>query len=320
MTIRSKSELIDNITEDLADNNAGLISAADIRGNMLDIVDSVNYMVASGDFNQETPFRPNNLRVATDNDQDPPVGGILIVESGIRFENDVAGANNTQYVPYPGPGNVSHNDLSDLDVGNPHTQYFSIDGTNLNTENVPFGNGWLNASGNLAENGIVSMDDRGIKFEYTASSSGELIHVGSQSTVKFDIDGSYMASAKGVAQAWVRFVGSGDMAVISSYNVQSIERYDDPGKFRVYFVDNLFADNKYVAIGSSNATTDDGSAEDFDVNTVGIVERDKDYLSFYVRNDAGAYVNAAVNDLVVFGNALGVTADDSATIVTTPAP
>lgn len=42
MTVRSQDSLKTNISIDLADNNAGLISAADVRNNMVDIVDSIN--------------------------------------------------------------------------------------------------------------------------------------------------------------------------------------------------------------------------------------------------------------------------------------
>jgi len=55
MSVKSKAQLITNIQTELADNNAGLISAYDIRHNMEDIVDSINQIVASGDFNATTP-------------------------------------------------------------------------------------------------------------------------------------------------------------------------------------------------------------------------------------------------------------------------
>lgn len=71
-----------------------------------------------------------------------------------------------------------------------------------------------------------------------------------------------------------------------------------------------------MAVGNSNAIAGSGSAEDFDVNTVGIVHRTEDYLTFYVKSDDNEYVNAAVNDLVVFGNAVGVTPDGPVTINT----
>ena len=123
-----------------------------------------------------------------------------------------------------------------------------------------------------------------------------------------------MTSAVQVAQAYVRFIGSGDMAVVDSHNISQIERYDNPGKFRVYFKAGLFDNGNYVCIANSNATTDDASPEDFDLNVAAVVERTADYVSFVVRNDNNEYVNAAVNDLVVYGRASGVVNNESVTI------
>ena len=50
MTVKNSSDLKSTITEDLADNNSGSIGAADLRNNMVDIVDSIVPIVASGDF------------------------------------------------------------------------------------------------------------------------------------------------------------------------------------------------------------------------------------------------------------------------------
>jgi hypothetical protein len=304
MAIRSSGEIYTNIQIDLADNNAGAISAADIRNNMTDMLESMNHIVASGNFNSITPF-VNDVKLQLEDG----VGGKLIVGSGIEFLN----GGGTQYVPYPGPGGISHNSLINLTVGNPHTQYMSIEGLNKATANMPMGDEWINSSGNLV--GAPNTDDRGLKFEYTDTASGEIIHIGSDSTVKFDKDNSNTNSGKGIAQAWIAFNGYGDMEVFSSYNISGITRLDQ-GKFKITFSPGTFSDSLYTAIGNSNATTSAGSAEDFDVNTVGIVDRDKDYLTFLVRSDDNEYVNAAVNDLVVFGNAVGVTADSSPTINT----
>jgi len=322
MTIRSKDDIVTNITNDLADNNAGLISAADVRNNMIDIVESINQIVGSGNFDGETPFRANNVKAQINEDSGTAVGGLFIAESGVRFPNGGntgAWQGNIQLEAYPGAGQIDHNALANKSAGNPHTQYMHINGENKATENMPLGDVWVNSSGYIDP--TLNTDDRGLSFEYTDTSvSGEIIHVGSKSTVKFDVDNSYTQSGKGFAQAWIRFVGSGDMSVISSYNVQQIQRYDGAGKFRVFFKPNTFADSNYVAIANSNSRTDDDNPEDFALNTVGIVERDKDYLSFYVLNEAGEYVNASMNDLVVFGNASGVTPDNSAIVADEPAP
>ena len=47
-TIRDSGFLLARIEEQLADNNAGLISAADVRNNVGDAVRSINAIVASG--------------------------------------------------------------------------------------------------------------------------------------------------------------------------------------------------------------------------------------------------------------------------------
>ena len=78
----------------------------------------------------------------------------------------------------------------------------------------------------------------------------------------------------------------------------------------------VFQDNNYVAIGNSNATNASGSAEDFDLNTVGLVLRTGDgvgtprTITYLCRNDNGEYVDSEMNDLVVFGLGPDVTADE----------
>jgi hypothetical protein len=104
------------------------------------------------------------------------------------------------------------------------------------------------------------------------------------------------------------------MEVLSSYNVTKLQRTGSDGKFKVFFKSNTFADSNYVAVGSSNARSDNDAGEDFSHNTVGIVDRNKDYVTFYVLDDAGTYINASVNDLIVFGNASGVTPATGVTI------
>lgn len=311
MAIRSASGIIQNLNTDLADNNAGLISARDVRENVKDIVDSIPQIVASGDFDATNPFTGSNVRVGIVNN----TGGMFIAESGLYFPNQTGVNGGYQYIPYGGPGTISHGDLADLTVGDNHTQYVNINGIRNMVRNFGLGSSWINSSGN--NDGLIStMNDRGLKFEYI-DSSNETMHVGDKTTVVFDSDDSSMYSAKGVAQAWVNWNGSGTMSVNSSYNIKEIER-TSTGKFKVYFKDGLFDDASYVAIGSSNSRTDSDSAEDFDINTVGIVERTSTYLTFLVKTSdhtAGlTYVDAAVNDLVVYGNHSGVTPDASVTL------
>jgi hypothetical protein len=303
MAVKSQNTIRTEIQTRLADNNAGLISAADVRENMTNIVDSINWIVSSGDFDTETPFRGSNVRAARRASGGGFELGLFIAESGIDFPN----GGGLQTSPYPGPGGIEHNQLAGLNVGNPHLRYMHIQGLNPATGNMPMGNSWINSSGNAT---ALQTNNRGIKFTYTESK--EVMSVGDQTQVKFDVDNSTMDSAKGVAQAWLRFNGSGDMAVISSHNISVLERTRgedntvNVGKFRVYFKPNMFTDGNYVAIGNSNAVGDSDASAEFNVNTVGIVERTKDYLTFYVRNANGAYVDASINDLVVYGNASGV--------------
>jgi len=309
MAIKSQSQITNDIQTDLADNNAGLISAADVRNNMQNIVDSINQIVGSGDFDATNPFSGSNVRAKRQS-----LGGgqfqygLFVAESGINFPN---AGDTTQYVAYPGPSGISHNSLSNLSVGNPHTQYLHTNGLNVATGNLPLGTSWINSSGNAAG---VSTNNRGVKFTYV-NNDKEIMNVGNKTTLNFDVDNSTMFSAKSTAQAWLRFEGtSGNIVVNSSYNISGVHHIAQ-GHYKIFFSPNTFSNASYVAIGQSNAIGASGSAEDFDVNTVGIVDRNRNYLTFLVKSDDNEYVNAKINDLVVFGNASGVTPSSSPSIV-----
>ena len=58
MAVKKASDLKSTISSELADNNAGQISALDVRHNMEDIVDSIVPIAASGDY-QTYPFDNN---------------------------------------------------------------------------------------------------------------------------------------------------------------------------------------------------------------------------------------------------------------------
>lgn len=303
MSIKSKEEIAANIAADLADNNAGLISAADVRENMLDIVNNIIPIVASGDFSS-TPFRNGTVRISVvEGDAD---SGKLSVGSGVIFP--IGGL---QTEAYPGAGAINHNNLDNLTVGDPHSQYVSISGIRPMIGNFGMGNSWINSSGNI---GLTpsTFSNRGLKFS-SVNTSAENIHVGSGTVTGsgtsfvFDTDNSKMNTAKGVAKAWLNFTASGAVPVINNhYNIRQLEKLEQ-GKFRVVFASGTFGDNNYIAIGSSNARSDGDEAADFDVNKVGIVARTGDDSSelrsatFYVINDAGNYVDAAINELVVYG-------------------
>lgn len=316
MTVRSKSELIASdtgiIRQRIPDNNAGLISAADVRNSMIDIVESIEVIVSSGNFNSSTPF-VNNVRLRHANS----VGGILYAESGIIFPNASNGSD-IQLVPYPGPGNIAHNQLSGLGTGDPHVQYVPINGTRSMTGSLGMSTFWINASGQAdptSNNGY-----RGLQFSKLTNTS-ESINVGSGTSFVFLKDTSKIDSARGVAKAWIRFQGSGiggngSPAVLDSYNVSGIKK-EATGKFTIIFNSGVFKDNNYVAIGHSNGRMTSSSREDFSENTVSMSYRTGDdaqklrSVSFVVMGkpeEAGAggyYLDAIVNDLIVFGTEPG---------------
>ena len=297
-----KDTLKTRIETELADNNAGLISAEDVRQNLIDAVDSINYIVASGDTENKYKF-VQNVKVSTQNGADT---GMFITESGIEFANGHP-KEGIQLEPYPGAEYIQHNDLAGLTTGDPHTQYLPIDGSRAMAENLPMASFWIGASGT---------DDHGLKFvhKYADDPAGTVarndIYVGNSGDFIFN-DNSKFNSAQGVAKAWVSFDVSSATPVISgSYNVSSITDVDT-GKFKIYFKHDVLGGNDYAAVGNSNARSTRGSIEDFDRNTVGMVARSGDYgttryLSYCVLNEVGSFVDAVRNDVVVFGLGSGV--------------
>ena len=309
MTIRKKATILSNISTDLADNNAGEISASDVRANMYDAVESINAIVGSGNHDTSHPF-VNNVRAQM-------VGGekgLFLAESGITFINQGGGAC-TQLVCYPGPNGISHNDLADLTTGDKHVQYYNITGVRPMEGNVPMADYWIGSSG---------VADVGLKFAYAGTSSHvnrNNIHVGMSGDFVFQKDQSRFNSAQGIAKAWLNFDGSGvsDIPVVrSSYNIVDLKHHAR-GKYTISFSSGVLEDNNFVVVATSNSTTASGSMEDFDVNTVGVVMRygsdnppDAEgfrKVTFVIRNDAGEYVDGEINDLVVFAGGSGVTAD-----------
>jgi hypothetical protein len=303
MAILSRDTLKSNIQSELSDNNAGLISAFNVRHNMEDIVDSMNQLVASGNFDATTPFTGSNVRAKIVNNQ----YGSFVAESGIIFTNAGGGV---QYEPYPGAGGITHNSLAGLTIGDPHTQYINIQGIRAMENNLGLKNNWINSSGNST---IVTSNNRGIRFQHVQNSQENVI-VGSETKVVFSVDNSTLDSSKGVARAWINFSGSGNIVVRDSYNVKQIERVDNsPGKFKITFTSGVLENNSYAALGSSNGRGDNDEGEDFDRNTVGLAKRTGDdaatlrSITFYVLNSEGQYVDATVNDLVIFGRSKGST-------------
>ena len=308
MSIKSREDLLATIGSELADNNAGAISAYDVRHNLEDIVDSINQIVASGNFDATNPFVGDVRAQITNND-----GGMFIAESGINFEN----GGGIQYVPYPGPGGIVHNTLAGLTAGDPHTQYLPLTGSRVMANNLGTGSVWVNSSGNSQ---ISSSNDRGLKFQYVGPTVENII-VGSGSKFTFNKDGSMFNTANGIAKAWINFDASESTPVIHSwYNIDTLEKIDT-GKFKIYFTSGVLTNNSYVAIGSSNARSTAANAEDFDHNSVGLVSRTGDDLTelrsvtFNVINGEGNYTDAQVNDLIVFGYNVGNSSGNPPTVI-----
>jgi hypothetical protein len=308
MTIKKKATILSDITTDLADNNAGSISAEDVRSNMYDAVESINSIVGSGNHDSSHPFVYNVRASNADGSH-----GLFIAESGVQFPNQVGGSC-TQIMCYPGPYGISHNDLADLTTGDVHTQYYMVDGSRPMLGNVTMQDTyWIGSSG---------VNNAGLKFVYaprTGNPHRNDIHVGMSGDFLFQADQSRLSSSQGVAKAWINFDGSGVghiPVVRASYNVADLKHHSR-GKYTVTFNSGVLENNSYVVVATSNSTTASGSMEDFDVNTVGAVMRygsENDGVekfrkcTFVVRNDAGEYVDGEINDLVIFGAGSGVTA------------
>ncbi len=300
--MKSSGDLIASISSDLADNNAGLISAEDVRHNLEDTAFSINRIVASGDTDVEFPFF-NDVRakkVGSD-------GGLFIPESGLKFPNSPVDSTSVQTDPWLGPQGIQHNDLAGLTSADPHTQYIPINGTRALTGNFAAADKWINSSG------VVNGDsnDNGIKFVYNSPTVGDDVVVGTSGNLKFNKDQSSTDSFHGVAKAWLNFDGSGtspphDPVIRSYHNVHSLERIAK-GTFKVTFTSGTFLDNNYVAIGTSNGEGTSGTYDTIDVNSVGILLREGDdgsalrSLHFTVKTDDNDNVNAKINDLVCYG-------------------
>lgn len=315
MTVRSQTELASStgiITQRIPDNNAGQISAADVRTSMIDIVDSINQIVASGNFNSETPF-VNHVRLIH-NGSSNSSGGILYVGSGIEFPNGM------QREAYPGLQGLQHNSLGGLTAGDPHTQYINVNGVRKMEGSLGMGNAWINSSGSSD----VTNTGRGLQFGFV-SPTVENVNIGSGTSLVFLRDRSRMNSARGVAKAWINFDASGVSSlpvVRDSFGVSGINK-DGIGKFTITFHSGILADNNYVAIGSSNARGTSTNGTDFQTNTVGLSFRSGNdatslrKLTFYVQDDGGQYVDADLNDLAIFGTEPGGSGSPPVTVTVT---
>lgn len=285
MAEKSKSDVLTYISSNLADNNAGLISAEDVRVSIFDTADSINRIVCSGDTDVAYPFYKDvrAKKVAS-------VGGTFIAESGIIFPNAPANSSERQVQPFLGVENLQHNSLGGLTAGDPHTQYLNINGARPMTGNLRLGNNWIGEAGS---------GNQGIAF-----SGGSILTSG---TLLFG-DGSKISSGKGAAKAWINFDanGTGGTPVVrSSYNITSLDDVG-VGKFRLTITSGVLGTGHFVAVANSNATSTSGSLEDFEVHSVGMVARSgvdpNKSVTFAIKNLAGQFVDAEINEVVIFGD------------------
>ena len=228
-TMKTSGELIASISSDLADNNAGLISAFDVRHNMEDIAFSINRIVASGDTDEEFPFF-NVLRVSKSDsagDPDPIVAsqthGDLVVESGIffPFADTVSLRTKRQTEPWLGAGSIDHGELEQSSLADDdHHQYLHRDGVSLvGRGNAMRGNFamdqfWFNTSG---------IENVGLQFVQTSPDAIEQeINVSGQ--LNFLRDNSFIPNtAKGFAKAWINFDASGTFDGVENLPVVTME-------------------------------------------------------------------------------------------------
>ena len=302
-TIRSSGTILGNIEANLADNNAGLISAAHVRENMADTLVSINQIVASGDTDDKWPF-VFDVRAQTYAGS----GGTFIAESGIIFPNSPV-STERQVEPFLGVGNLQHNDLGGLTNEDPHTQYVSISGIKSGrsmTGNLAMANYWIGSEGN----------NQGLKFTPTGSGTDDISVSG---TFQFKKDNSRMDSAHGVAKAWLSFTAGEPPTLRGYHNIDALERIGS-GVYKVTFTSGTFLNNNYAAIGISNGLASSGTYDAMEPNSVGITLREGDdgttlrSLHFKTEQDDGDAVEGAFNDLVVYGYSPGSTSGTPPTV------
>jgi hypothetical protein len=303
--IKSSGHLLASIAADLSDNNAGLISAEDVRHNMADAVRSINQIVASGDTDGDWPFV---FDVKAKADNVAGVGGTFIAESGITFPNSPI-STERQVEPFLGIGNLNHNALANLTVADPHTQYLNRLGgpTRPMIGNLALSTYWVGSEGT----------DQGLKFTPTASGFDDITVSG---VFEFQKDQSRVDSAHGVAKAWMNWSAVGGNITVKSYhNIDAIAAVDS-GVFQITFTSGTFLDNNYTAVGVSNGISSTGTYDAMQPNSVGLTLRNGDdaaslrSLHFKVEQDDGDAVFAGHNDLVVYGYNPGSTSGVGPTI------
>lgn len=294
-TIRESGFLLARIEEQLADNNAGLISAADVRNNIGDAVRSINTIVASGDTDGTFPFFNDVRAKHTIPLSGPAFGGRFIAESGVFFSN-APDTNKFQTRPWLGANNIQHNELAGLTIGDPHTQYVSISGHRPMQGNLRMASYWIGAGG---------QDDNGFKFQYHPTGTTIL----TSGTMHFP-DNSKLGSAIGVAKAFANFDGT-NAAIRYGYNVHSVSKVAGANGQYVIQLSSGVVGSGYTVLSQSTARENASSAADFDRNTSCSVIRSginpsNGRVSFTINtlNENGETVNGKLVDFVVFGSGL----------------
>ena len=269
-TIQDSGAILTSIAADLADNNAGLISAEDVRHNMEDSVASVAKIMSLAD-TENTYYFQNNVKVSGD---DSGAAKRFITEGGIQFPNTPVNyhpdlADNIQVEPYPGSGKLDHGLLEPTSLlDDDHTQYLLTNGSRSMAGNL-----WLYQTGTSSPHwiGPSGNDDEGLQFTYdpdnnvVINASGRIVYP--DGSTHQDVNGS--GTAKGIAKAWCNFDASGTASALpvvrSSYNIHSVQRIQK-GVIKITFVSGIFGDNNYVAVGNSNANTGSGTFDGLQIS------------------------------------------------------
>jgi hypothetical protein len=293
-TEQPKATLLANIAADLADNNAGNISAEDVRSNLEDTAESINSIVAKGDTDVSYAFE-KNVR-ATDSTSDG-LTGVFVAEWGVEFPDGM------QTVKYPGAAGVDHNALANLTTADPHTQYAPVDGSRQMEGNFGMDTYSINHLGAANTTGISFATGGDSKTEMTLD--GRMV---------FD-DSSTLETSAGVPKAWVTFDASSGNLTFTGYNVVAVSLTAQ--KFEITIKEGTLVNNDYIVTGYSNARETASNNTDFDRHTIGATVRtgagtvgDKRKLSFAVLNEAGDYVdNAKQNHIMIFGQGPNDNAD-----------
>lgn len=315
----NSGQLIANISSELADNNAGLISAYDVRHNMEDIAFSINKIVASGDTEAVFPFF-NAVKLSKIDSSSPSAGadhGDMIVESGIFFNNAYTQARNLhtkrQVEPFLGDSGIDHDNLKNLS-NDSHTQYYNRLGVSAGRTNALLGNMATNSAGN--EHWINGSGVNGVGFKFVQKSpdaTQQEIYVSGKMRWA-NTDNSILENAKGVAKAWAYFSASGANnapEIYAWHNIHSISRKGEAGKLKITFTSGTFENNNFVAIGTSNGTTTSSNLLDMDVNTVSCVARSGNdgtslrSVTYVIQNDGGDYVDGKICAFVAYGYSPG---------------